>query len=192
MEIDHKLILRCQNNDRAAFDTLFEKYEAYLYRICLGIVSNREEALDVMQEVFIKIYRSIGEFERGRPFLPWLRRIAVNTALNFVRTRERQQSAGPVLLSEAGEAVNLTNCLPAPDNTEEAALLGDFQDTLEKALEELPVQYRSALLLRYLDDLSYDEIANTLGQPLGTVKNSIFRARRLLKTKLQSCGYLEV
>lgn len=192
VDIDTTLVRRCQQNDRAAFDLLFDKYEGYLYRVCFGITHNREEALDVMQEVYIKIYQGIGGFDAGRPLLPWLRKIAVNTSLNVLRRKKRLKEVPTLFRVDSGDELDMADNLPAPDNTEETALLQDYREVLEEAIGQLPHHYRSALVLRYQDELSYDEIARVLEQPLGTVKNYVFRARNQLKNRLQACGYLEV
>lgn len=192
MDIDTNLVRRCQQNDRAAFDALLGKYEGNLYRICFGVTHNREEALDAMQEVYIKLYKSIGGFEAGRPLLPWLRRIAVNTSLNMLRHKKRLMEVPAIVRAGDGEELDMADCLPSPDNTEETALMANYRELLEEAMGQLSPHYRSALVLRYQEELSYDEIAAALDQPLGTVKNYVHRARNLLKTRLQACGYLEV
>lgn len=192
MNTDADLVRQCQQNDRAAFDALLGKYEGYLYRTCFGVTHNRDEALDAMQEVYIRVYRNIGEFQPGRPLLPWLRRIAVNISLNMLRHKKRLNEIPSIVRVADGEEMDMADSLPSPDNTEDTVLLADYREVLEQAMGELPPHYRSALALRYQQELSYGEIADTLDRPLGTVKNYVHRGRSLLKRRLQAYGYLEV
>ncbi len=144
-----------------------------------------------MQEIYVKIFRSISSFDENRPFLPWLKRIAINTCLNYKRDKLKEQNLS--LEENYGRAdMSLLEILPATDNTEKTVLLNNTQEILRDSMKKLPQQYRMTLTLRYLEEMSYEEIARTLNQPLGTVKNSIFRARTLLKKSLQSHGILEV
>jgi RNA polymerase sigma-70 factor, ECF subfamily len=191
VDIAVSLIRRCKDKDGEAFNLLLKKHEGYLYQLCYRFTFDREEALDIMQEIYIKIFHSIGSFDEKRPFLPWLKRIAVNTCLNYKRDHLKGQTLS---LEGSGqeEGMGLLEVLAAGDDPEETAILHNTQEILMASLKKLPEQYRMALTLRYLEEMSYEEIAATLDQPLGTVKNRIFRARHLLKTILQSRGILEV
>jgi len=192
VDINVGLVKRCKNNDRAAFDSLLSKYERYLYNICYGYTFNQDEALDIMQEVYIKIFRHIHGFDETRPFLPWLKKIAINTCLSYKRDSKKVKQIS--LDQEAGvnEGSTLLDCLAAADDTEETALYNDTQEIVIKSLQTLPDNYRIPLTLRYMENMSYEEIATVLRQPIGTIKNSVFRARNLLKKSLQSYGILEV
>ncbi len=190
MDIEVYLIRRCKSYERAAFDTLLKKYEGYLYSICYGFTHNREESLDIMQEVYIKVFRSIPKFDEKRPFLPWLKRITVNTCINYHRDNKILNQVS--INGDARGEGALINTLTSPDNTEEAAVFLDTRETIARCLQGLPDNYRMAITLRYLESMSYDEIASTLQQPVGTVKNSIHRARGMLKKSLEEYGILEV
>lgn len=192
MDINVSLIKRCKNNERAAFDSLLGKYEGYLYKICYGYTFNQDEALDIMQEVYIKIFRNIHGFDETRPFLPWLKKIAINTCLNYKRDNKKLPQLSLDLETGEDGSSTLLDCIAAADDTEETAVFHETQEIIIKSLQELPDNYRLPLTLRYLEKMSYEEIAATLKQPLGTVKNSVFRARNILKKSLQSHGILEV
>jgi RNA polymerase sigma-70 factor, ECF subfamily len=177
------LIRRCKNNDKNAFNELLSRYEGYLYRICYSFTYNKEESLDMMQEVYIKVFRAIASFDETRPLLPWLKKIAVNTIINHRKKRR---------IPETSLDFSPENFLASKEDTEETVLFDDTRDVVDKLIAGLPEQYRMALILRYHEEMSYEHIADTLDQPLGTVKNSVFRARNLLRERMHSCGLLEV
>ncbi len=190
--MDHiiKLIRRCKNNDKGAFNDLLRKHENYLYQLCYGLTRDKDEALDIMQETYIKVFRTMHRFDENRPFLPWLKKIAINTFLNH----RRGFSEEPHLSLEAHreDSYRMTETLAGKENTEETALLSSTRDVIDTLLRELPPNYRAALILRYMEEMSYEEIARTLDQPLGTVKSSIFRARNILRKKMEKDRLLEV
>ncbi|MBS3969047.1 MAG: sigma-70 family RNA polymerase sigma factor [Clostridia bacterium] len=192
MDINVSLIKRCKNNERAAFDSLLGKYEGYLYNVCYGYTFNQDEALDMMQEVYIKIFRNIHGFDENRPFLPWLKRIAINTCLNYKRDNKKLPQLSLDLETGEDESSTLLDCIAAADDTEETAVFHETQEIVIKSLQELPDNYRLPLTLRYLENMNYEEIAAALKQPVGTVKNSVFRARNIMKKSLQAYGILEV
>lgn len=191
VDINVSLIKRCKSNDRTAFDSLLSKYEGYLYNICYGYTFNQDEALDIMQEVYIKIFRHIHSFDETRPFLPWLKKIAINTCLNYKRDNQKLKHIS-LDQETVDEGSSLLDYLAATDDTEATALYNDTQEIVIKSLQMLPDNYRLPLTLRYIENMSYEEIATVLKQPLGTIKNSVFRARNILKKNLQSYGILEV
>ncbi len=145
-----------------------------------------------MQEVYIKIFRNIHGFDETRPFLPWLKKIAINTCLNYKRDNKKLPQLSLDLETGEDGSSTLLDCIAAADDTEETAVFHETQEIIIKSLQELPDNYRLPLTLRYLEKMSYEEIAAALKQPLGTVKNSVFRARNILKKSLQSHGILEV
>ena len=192
MDINVSLIKRCKNNEREAFDSLLSKYEGYLYNICYGYTFDQDEALDIMQEVYIKIFRNIHSFDETRPFPPWLKRIAINTCLNYKRDNKKLPQLSLNLEIDEDEKSTLLDCIAAADDTEETAIFYETQELIIKSLQKLPDNYRLPLTLRYLENMSYEEIANVLKQPIGTVKNSVYRARNIMKKNLQVYGILEV
>jgi RNA polymerase sigma-70 factor, ECF subfamily len=189
------LIRRCKKNEGDAYNQLLRQYEAYLYRICYNYTRNKEEALDMMQEVYIKIFRGLRTFDESRPLLPWLKRITINTLINHSnKNRLAETSLDGNWSSEDvnNQNTNPQSYLAAATNIEEQVIESYTRNIIDKLIVELPKTYRIALALRYNEDMSYDEIASVLDLPLGTVKNNIYRARKMLRQKMQACELLEV
>ena len=145
-----------------------------------------------MQEIYIKIFRNIHSFDETRPFLPWLKKIAINTCLNYKRDNKKLPQLSLNLEINEDEKSTLLDCIAATDDTEETAIFYETQELITKSLQKLPDNYRLPLTLRYIENMSYEEIANVLKQPIGTVKNSVYRARNIMKKNLQVYGVLEV
>jgi RNA polymerase sigma-70 factor, ECF subfamily len=189
------LIRRCKKNEGDAYNQLLRQHEAYLYRICYNYTRNKEEALDMMQEVYIKIFRGLRTFDESRPLLPWLKRITINTLINHSnKNRLAETSLDGNWSSEDvnNQNTNPQSYLAAATNIEEQVIESYTRNIIDKLIVELPKTYRIALALRYNEDMSYDEIASVLDLPLGTVKNNIYRARKMLRQKMQACELLEV
>ena len=189
------LIRRCKKNEGDAYDQLLRQYEAYLYRICYNYTRNKEEALDMMQEVYIKIFRGLRTFDESRPLLPWLKRITINTLINHSNKNQlAETSLDGNWSAEDGnnQNTNPQSYLAAATNIEEQVIESYTRNIIDKLIVELPETYRIALALRYNEDMSYDEIASVLDLPLGTVKNNIYRARKMLRQRMQACELLEV
>ncbi len=189
------LVARCKKNDEAAFNTLLAHYEGYLYRICYNFTRNKEEALDMMQEVYIKVFRGLKTFDESRPMLPWLKKITVNTMINYSKKKRLSETSlegSWEQRSETGSDMAPEDYLSAANSPEEMVVFNDTRAAIDRIIAELPEQYRMALTLRYHEEMSYEQIAHALNQPLGTVKNSVFRARNLLRKKMTACELLEV
>lgn len=144
-----------------------------------------------MQEVYLKVFRSIDSFDETRLFLPWLKKIAANTCINYIRDHHNKQHNLP-LESIDREITSLIDSLPSHGSLEEEVINRDINQTITFSISELPDNYRIALCLRYLEDMSYNEIADVLKIPLGTVKSNISRGREMLKKRLQKAGLMEV
>jgi RNA polymerase sigma-70 factor, ECF subfamily len=190
-----KLISRCKKNDEDAYNQLLSQYEAYLYQLCYNYTRNKEEALDMMQEVYIKIFRGIKTFDETRPLLPWMKRIAINTMINQgKKTRPVETSLDGNWSAEGRDDNNRQpeSFLAADTDIEEEVIYGDTRNFINRLIGELPDTYRAALTLRYHEEMSYEEIASALEQPLGTVKNSVYRARKILWQKMKNYELLEV
>ena len=190
-----KLIQGCKNNDGDAYNELLSYYEGYLYRICFNFTRSQEEALDIMQEVYIKIFRAIKSFDERRPFLPWLKKITINTLINYGKTNRRSEYSleGKWEQFESKEVrLSPEQYLAARDNPEGAVILKDTHQVIDKLIAELPQRYRLPLILRYYEEMTYEQIAVALKQPLGTVKSSVYRARSQLRNEMLACGLLEV
>jgi RNA polymerase sigma-70 factor (ECF subfamily) len=173
--LDEQIINLCQRGRQDGFARLLLAYQERVYRRAYSFVHNRDDALDLTQEVFLKVIRSVGSFTPGRPLWPWLRRITTNVALNFLRDR-------PALLS-LDEAENL----PEPAGGEDpldAAVSAWTAQQLNQALTNLPPLLRMAVVLRHHEGLSYEEVARAMEIPIGTAKTYLFRARRALRVEL--------
>jgi RNA polymerase sigma-70 factor, ECF subfamily len=149
----------------------------------------------MMQEVYIKIFRGLKHFDETRPLLPWMKTVTINTMINYSnKKRLPQTSLNGTWQQDTEEAYSLTpeEYLAAKDNTEELAVFSDTSSAIDSLIAQLPEAYRMALTLRYHEEMSYEQIASALEQPLGTVKNSVYRARNMLREKMRACELLEV
>lgn len=135
----------------------------------------------MMQEVYIKVFRGIKSFDESRPILPWLKKITINTLINHNRKNRLDETA-----------LHQDLYLADATDIEEQVIGFDTSNIINELIAELPETYRLALTLRYHENLSYDEIAAALEQPLGTVKSNIYRARNILRQRMQACELLEV
>lgn len=183
-EEDRALIVRAKGGDEKAFRTLLKRYERSVYSICLRMASNREEALDLAQEAFIKVFSTLDKYDPAFAFSSWLYKITSNLCIDFLRKRRIETVAmdEPV----RGEKGDYIRQYQSPmDNPEALALRKERSSLVVDAIGQLPPHYRIILLLRHQEALSYEEIASVLGIPLGTVKARIHRAREMLKGKLK-------
>jgi RNA polymerase sigma-70 factor (ECF subfamily) len=149
----------------------------------------------MMQEVYIKIFRGLKHFDETRPLLPWMKTVTINTMINYTnKKRLPQTSLNGTWQQDADDAFSLPpeEYLAAKDNTEDLAVFSDTSNVIDRLIAQLPEAYRMALTLRYHEEMSYEQIAKTLELPLGTAKNSVFRARNMLREKMQACELLEV
>ncbi len=172
-DADGDLIARFLAGDRSAFDALFIKYQDYVYNIVYGIVCQPDEARDISQEVFVQVFRSLGSFRRGSRFATWLYRIAVNRAVDGARSAKNRRWL-PLM-----ETLSAT---PDPADSPEKVLdRHTGQDMVQKALQQVPIQHRDVLVLRYYQDLSVEEIAEVLGCSVTAAKVRLHRARHHFK-----------
>ena len=169
------LIARAQRGDPSAFEEIVRLYQRRVYGVALRIVRAHDVADDVTQEAFLRAWRSLDRFELGRPFGPWVCRIAANLAVNHVRSPRAREEGLP-----DGHAETRTNA-PGPLG---ALLDAEGATVLEKAMGQLPQEQRAVLVLRVVEELSYAEIAETLGISPGTVMSRLFRARERLAQAL--------
>ncbi len=181
---EQDLIKRCQKGDRDAFNELVEKYQNQIINIAYGMLSDREDAYDAAQEVFVKVYRSIGGFKGKSSLSTWIYRIAANVCNDMLR--KRQRSAVVVSLSNSPSEddekdIDITDDAPTP---EELFELSEQQRAVRLAISELSAEYREIITLSDVEQLSYDEISDILRCPIGTVKSRLNRARNALKKVL--------
>ena len=170
---DQLLVDRARLGDRDAFDLLVLKYQSRLLSLVIRLVSNQSDALDVLQDTFVKAYRSLNTFRGESAFYTWLYRIAVNTAKNHIAARAKESKDISVDDKGASELPVLQD-LSAPEDEVRAE---ELQRAILHSIEELPDDLKHALTLRELEGMSYDEIALAMGCPIGTVRSRIFRAR---------------
>lgn len=182
---DRVLVERAQRGDKTAFDLLVLKYQHRVVKLARRYVRDPQEALDVAQETFLRAYRALGGFRGESAFYSWLYRITVNTARNHLaarRLRPEETAGGD---EDDASAHALEELLP-DYNTPEAALLSDeIRRTIEQAVDDLPEDLRTAIVLREVEGLSYEDIARIMDCPIGTVRSRIFRAREAINARLE-------
>jgi RNA polymerase sigma-70 factor, ECF subfamily len=183
---DSSLIRGILRGDLDAFSTLVRRHESAIVNYIYWIVLNEQDAMDVAQEVFLKVYLSIDKYNPEFKFSTWLYAIAKNAAIDFLR---RSNSSWMVELDAHSDDDSRSEPIQLADSktisAEEVLFQKEMGKKVEAALNSLPLQYREVLVLRHLEDLSYEEISGLLRLPLGTVKNRLFRAREFLKERLQ-------
>jgi RNA polymerase sigma-70 factor (ECF subfamily) len=181
--VDQELVERVQRGDKKAFDLLVLKYQHKIIKLISRYIRDEAETLDVAQEAFIKAYRALPRFRGESAFYTWLYRIAINTAKNFLVSQGRRPPESDI---DAEEAENYAGASALLDiGTPEHQLLKDeIEEVVNKAIEQLPEDLRTAITLRELEGLSYEEIASAMDCPVGTVRSRIFRAREAIDKKL--------
>ena len=172
------LLQAAQAGDGRAFAELVRRYQRAIYAVAYGFMRSPADADDVAQETFVRAYRALGRFRVGEPLYPWLARIATNAALSQLRSRRRKPETPLEPLLEAGRQWS------AGDDPAERAAEAERARHLKEAMAELTPEHQAVLVLRVVEDLSYDEIARTLGVPAGTVMSRLSRARAELRAKL--------
>jgi RNA polymerase sigma-70 factor (ECF subfamily) len=182
-QLDENLVLRVQQGDKSAFDLLAIKYQHKIVQLVNRYVKDPSEAQDVAQEAFIKAYRALGNFRGDSAFYTWLYRIAINTAKNYLVSRSRRSSDYEVDIQDA-EAIENAPQLQGMETPERVLLNQEIIDTIRTAIDKLPEEMRTAIILREFDGLSYEEIASAMDCPVGTVRSRIFRAREAIDSKL--------
>jgi RNA polymerase sigma-70 factor (ECF subfamily) len=180
---DKELVKRVQKGDKGAFDLLVLKYEHKIVNLVMRYVRDPETALDISQEAFIKAYRALPRFRGDSAFYTWLYRIAVNTAKNHLAAQRRRPADIELDLQDPDQ-YGLHAKLKETDTPEAVALSDELQEILERAIQALPDDLRTAIVLRELDGMSYEEIAQTMDCPVGTVRSRIFRARDAIGKKV--------
>lgn len=176
---DHALVERCRAGDITAFEPLVEKYRQRVWRLAFNVLRDREEALDVTQEAFVRAYQALASFRGQSAFYTWLFRIVMNVAAD----RARQRAArGRAFGTERVEEEEWARTMPAPGETpDERAARGEERERIMRALDALPPRHRDIIMLSDLEGLSYREIADVLGIPMGTVMSRLHNARKRLR-----------
>ena len=182
-DLDKELVARVQQGDKSAFDLLVLKYQHRIIQLVNRFVKDPSEAQDVAQEAFIKAYRALGNFRGDSAFYTWLYRIAINTAKNYLMSRTRRHSDYEVDVQDAEQVENAPQLkgMETPDNE----LMNDqIVEAIREAIKTLPEDMRTAITLREFEGMSYEEIAEAMDCPVGTVRSRIFRAREAIDKKL--------
>lgn len=181
---DHELVRRVQAGDKRAFDALVHKYQHKIIKLILRYVSNPEAAQDVAQDAFLKAYRGLAAFRGESAFYTWLYRIAINTAKNYLVAEGRRAPEVEIDAHES-ETFNEFPALRDYGTPERVALSDEIERTVYHAIKNLPEDLKTAITLRELEGLSYEEIAQAMDCPIGTVRSRIFRAREAIDRELK-------
>jgi RNA polymerase sigma-70 factor, ECF subfamily len=182
---DLSLVRRVQRGDKGAFDALVLKYQHKLVKLVMRYVRNPAEAEDIAQEAFIKAYRALPQFRGDSAFYTWLYRIAINTAKNAVVSRDRSPIDYDLDRSNTEESYDMQGRMKDSETPEALVLTDEIRTTVKEAIDALPEDLKTAIVLRELDGLSYEEIAAAMDCPVGTVRSRIFRAREAIDRRLR-------
>jgi len=182
---DLSLVRRVQRGDKGAFDALVLKYQHKLVKLVMRYVRNPAEAEDIAQEAFIKAYRALPQFRGDSAFYTWLYRIAINSAKNAVVSRDRSPVEYDLDRHNPDESYDMQGRMKDSETPEGLVLTDEIRSTVNAAIESLPEDLRTAIVLRELEGLSYEEIAAAMDCPVGTVRSRIFRAREAIDRRLR-------
>ena len=182
---DAQLVKRVQKGDKKAFDLLVLKYQQRIIKLVSRYVRDPTDSLDVAQDAFLKAYRALPNFRGDSAFYTWLYRIAINTAKNYLVTQSRRPMESENFRLE-GEQVELESMLKDLATPESLLITEEIKETIAEAIEQLPDDLRTAINLREIEGLSYEEIADVMTCPIGTVRSRIFRAREAIDHRLKA------
>ena len=181
---DAALVRRVQQGDKQAFNLLVTKYQSKIVNLVLRYVRDPDEANDVAQEAFLKAYRALPRFRGDSAFYTWLYRIAVNTAKNYLVAAKRRPLEYDLDLQDP-EQYDMQARLKDIDSPERVVMKDEVQKTIDEAIEDLPEDLRTAIILREMEGMTYEEIAETMECPVGTVRSRIFRAREAISKRIE-------
>lgn len=182
--VDQALVERVQRGDKSAFDILVRKYQHKVVKLIARYVKDPEEALDVSQEAFIKAYRALPNFRGDSAFYTWMYRIAINTAKNYLVAQGRRLPSVDIDAQDA-EQFEGQNTLKEYATPERLLQRDEIEETVFSTIEKLPEDLKTAITLREIEGLSYEEIAEAMACPVGTVRSRIFRAREAIDKSLK-------
>jgi RNA polymerase sigma-70 factor (ECF subfamily) len=181
---DKELVQRVQQGDKKSFDLLVLKYQNRIIKLVSRYVREQSDAMDIAQEAFLKAYRALPNFRGDSAFYTWLYRIAINTAKNYLVSASRRPPEAH-LENTDGDAIDIEELQKDFDNPENLLLAEEIKRTILTAMNKLPEDLRVAITLREIEGLTYEEIAEAMDCPIGTVRSRIFRAREAVDAKLK-------
>ena len=184
-EIDRQLVARAQSGDKRAFELLVEKYQRKLARLLSRFIRDPAEVEDVTQEAFIKAYRALPAFRGDSAFYTWLYRIGINTAKNYLMAMGRRAPTSTEVEAEEAEGFDEGEQLRDINTPESVLLTNEIAETVNKTIEQLPEELRTAIQMREIEGMSYEDIARAMDCPIGTVRSRIFRAREAIAEQLR-------
>jgi RNA polymerase sigma-70 factor (ECF subfamily) len=184
-EVDQLLVERAQHGDKHAFELLVSKYQRKLARLLSRFIRDPAEVEDVAQEAFIKAYRALPSFRGDSAFYTWLYRIGINTAKNYLVAMGRRAPTSTEFDTEEAENFEGGELLHDINTPESALMTKEIAQTVNEAMEALPEELKTAIMLREIEGLSYEDIANIMNCPIGTVRSRIFRAREAIAARLR-------
>ena len=187
---DDTLIRRAAQKDEQAFEQLMLLHQKAVYNICYRMAGNAEDALDLSQEVFLKLWRTLEQYQFDAAFSTWLYRMTQNACIDFLRRQKRQQHASLTVSDDeaAGKELSVPDPAPLP---EDRVIFNEKQEAIRTAMNDLPPDFREVLELRVVRNLPYEQIAQIMGLPVGTVKSRLARARLQLKKRLEAGNFFE-
>jgi RNA polymerase sigma-70 factor (ECF subfamily) len=184
-EIDRQLVQRAQRGDKRAFELLVEKYQRKLARLLSRFIRDPAEVEDVTQEAFIKAYRALPAFRGDSAFYTWLYRIGINTAKNYLMAMGRRAPTSTEVEAEEAEGFDEGEQLRDINTPESLLLSNEIAETVNSTIEKLPEELRKAIQMREIEGMSYEDIAQAMNCPIGTVRSRIFRAREAIAEQLR-------
>ncbi len=184
-EKDHSLVQRVQRGDKVAFEMLFTKYQRRVSRLVSRFVRSDSEVEDIVQESFIKAYRALGSFRGDSAFYTWLYRIAVNTAKNYLVAASKRPISLTQFEKNDDDDFEEDHFMSDAATPESELITKQIAETVNKTMNELPADLREAIMLREIEGMSYEDIADSMGCPIGTVRSRIFRAREAISQKIK-------
>ena len=185
-DVDAALVARVQRGDKRAFDLLVLKYQRKIMRLLSRMIRDPAEIEDVTQEAFIKAYRALPQFRGDSAFYTWLYRIAINTARNWQAANSRRPVTSSIIETGDGETFDGIDNLTDISTPESVLASRQIAETVNAAMQSLPEDLRTAILLREIEGMSYEDISQAMGCPIGTVRSRIFRAREAIAAQLKS------
>lgn len=186
---DYKLIKQCLKGRKEAFAGLVDKYHRRVYNLAFRLTSNPERSKDISQEAFIRVYKSLEKYNPKFKFSSWLLKTVSNLCIDYHRSKPNQTASLESIVSSGAEGVILdqtaTRHKPTEEELEDRLESMELQKVIRRGIDQLPIDYKAVIVLRHIQDFSYNEISAILNLPMGTIKARIFRARKLLKNFLE-------